>query len=68
MIKCLWYSLFGLLGLLGLGVSLHRGFSWSLRDDDRVAHISGSYLFWAIYDRDLADASHLSLLLRDCSP
>ena len=67
-IKCLWYSLFGLRGLLGLGVFLHRGFSWSLRDDYRVAHISGSHLFQAIYDRDFTDASHLILLLRDCPP
>ena len=67
-IKCLWYSLFDLRGLHGLSVFIRREFSWSLRDDYRVAPISGSYLFWAIYDRDLADASHLSLLLRDCSP
>ena len=67
-IKCLWYSLFGLRGLLGLGVFIHREFSWSLRDDYPVAHISGSHLLCAIYDRNLTDASHLILLLRDCSP
>ena len=68
MIKCLWYSLFDLRGLRGLSVFIRREFSWSLRDDDRVAHISGLHLLWAIYDRDLADASHLILLLRDCPP
>ena len=53
MIKCLWYSLFGLRGLGGLSVFIRRGFSWSLRDDYRVAPISGSHLFRTIYDRDL---------------
>jgi hypothetical protein len=65
-IKCLWFGLFGLRGLLGLCVFLQGRFYANLGDDDRIASVSGSQLFRAIYDRDLRNASHLALLLWEC--
>ena len=56
MINCLEFALFSRWVIRCLPYSLHGRFCANLTDDDRIAYVSGSHLFWAIYDRNCHNA------------
>ena len=62
-IKCLWFGLFSLQVIHGLRVFLHGRFWVNLKDDDRIARVSGSHLFGAVDDRNFRNGHTKPLAL-----
>ena len=59
----LWIGLFSLQVIRGLRVFLHGRFWVNLRDDDRIARVSGSHLFGAVDDRNFRNGHTKPLAL-----